>query len=70
MPGFTPDEMRKVVDQALTNGTEEVTVTLMLGELFLQHALLQSYGLNLVDEDRFIPLMERSAARVKSRGGK
>jgi len=63
-----PDHVRWV-DQALTGGTDEVAVQLTIGELFLFHCLLQDYGYELLGaraEQRFIPLMERSAARVKA----
>ena len=60
------------VDSALTNGTQELTIRMTFGELFLYHCLLQDYGLALLGdrEDRFIPLMERNAKRIKERGGK
>lgn len=62
------DSLQKlIVDDALTHGMDvEHTVTITIGELILAHALLQSCGLELVGEERFIPLMERSMARMKS----
>lgn len=65
------DELHKrFVDQALTRGVDELDVKLTYGEMFLYHALMQDYGLGLVGEERFIPLMERSAQRIRTANGK
>ena len=57
---------KQLIDRALTNGTDELVVKMTYGELFLYHALMQDYGLALVGKDRFIPLMERSANRIRT----
>lgn len=53
-----------LVDEALNSLTEEQDVRMTGGELILYHCLLQDYGIALTGEERFIPLMERSAARL------
>lgn len=45
-------------------GAEEIEVKMTFGELMLFHVLLQDYAIELVGNDRFIPLMERNKARI------
>jgi hypothetical protein len=58
------DLTRRIVIEALENGTAEGEVRVSQGELVLYHALVQTYGLDLVGEVSFIPLLERSKARL------
>lgn len=64
------DELhRRIVKHSLENcSNSEFPVSLTFGEAVLFHTLLQDYGLELVDKDKFIPLMERSKARVDTIG--
>lgn len=55
----------KLIDQAMQS-TVEQKVEMTFGELFLFHMLLQDYGLPLVGDERFIPLMERNKKRLDS----
>lgn len=57
---------RQIVAEALANGmAQDVAVPITLGELVLFHVLLQDYGLELVDQDQFVPLLERHVARIQ-----
>jgi len=64
-----PNHVR-IVNDALNAPNGEHTVQMTFGELILFHTLMQDYGIEFVGNDRFIPLMERSAQRIRAIGGK
>lgn len=53
-----------IVEDALNASHREVSVEMTFGEAILFHTLMQVHGIDYTGEDRFIPLMERSKARV------
>ena len=65
---FTMAEYRQHIDSALSNDSTEYEVQMMFGEAFLFHLLLQEHAIPYVDDERFIPLMERSKARIDAIG--
>lgn len=42
----------------------DIDVKFTKAELFLYHTLLQDFGLAIINEERFIPLMERNKRRL------
>ena len=61
-------EHRNMVGEALANGMgpdDEVLVPITRGELLMFHTLLQDFGLNLIEDAQFIPLVERSMNRMR-----
>ena len=54
----------RIVEQSLSGSNKEQDVKMTFGELMLYHSLLQNHGIEYCGEERFIPLMERSKARI------
>jgi len=65
-PVADPNHQR-IVAEAMEVGTQEVD-GFMFGEVILFHTLLQDFGLELVEPDQLIPLMERNMKRIEAFG--